>query len=177
MSDSDNARYTAFVSLFTKNEARLRSFVRSLLPSWGDVDDVMQQVGLVIWKKFDQFDLSTEFLPWACVIARFETLHYRRSMARDRLVFSEELMLQLAEEGEAELDLRKAQSGALEQCLQKLPPARRELLLKSYTPGIKTTTLAEAAGKSPGAVYTLLNRLRAELLICIEGALRHEECA
>ena len=177
MTDRDHAAYTAFVTLFTRHEARLRSFVRSLLPGWTDVDEVMQQVGLVIWRKFDQFDPATTFLPWACVIARFEALHYRRSMARDRLVFSEELIQQLAEEGAAELELRATQSRALDACLEKLPPARRELLLQSCTPGVKTKDLAERLGKQTGALYTLLHRLRSELLACIEETLRREECA
>ncbi len=177
MPPSDDTAYTSFVTLFTRHEARLRSFVRSMLPGWSDVDEVMQQVGLVIWRKFGQFDPATEFLPWACVIARFEALHYRRSMARDRLVFGEALIQQLAEEGAAELDVRVAQSRALEGCLEKLRPANRELLLQSCTPGVKTKDLAEQLGKQPGALYTLLNRLRGELLTCVEDTLRREECA
>jgi DNA-directed RNA polymerase specialized sigma24 family protein len=81
-------RYETFVRLYTQHETNLRSFSRSLLPSWDDVDEVMQQTAIVLWRKFDQFDLNTEFMKWACVVARFEILAYRRNMARDKLVLS-----------------------------------------------------------------------------------------
>ena len=36
-----------------------------------------------------RFDPETDFARWAATIARFEVLNYRRSKARDRLVFDE----------------------------------------------------------------------------------------
>ena len=51
-------------------------------------------------EKFEQLDNPENFRKWAFGVARFEVLSYRRDKARDRHVFSEELLLQLA--GEAE---------------------------------------------------------------------------
>ena len=77
--------YEQFVQLFARHEPGLRSFLRSLLPTWEDVDEVMQQTCLVLWQKFGDFELGTDFGRWACTAARFEVLKYRRKMARDRL--------------------------------------------------------------------------------------------
>ena len=52
------AQYDRFVSLFARHEQAVRSFVRSLLPSWQDVDDVMQEIVLVCWRKFDAFEVT-----------------------------------------------------------------------------------------------------------------------
>ena len=49
----------------------------------------MQTVSIAAWTKFDRFDPETDFARWAATIARFEVLNYRRSKARDRLVFDE----------------------------------------------------------------------------------------
>ena len=57
-----DAEYRQFVVLFQKNEAALRCLVRSLLPSWNDVDDIMQEVSLVLWDKFADFDPDSNFL-------------------------------------------------------------------------------------------------------------------
>jgi RNA polymerase sigma-70 factor (ECF subfamily) len=88
---ADDVRYETFVARFAKHEPDLRRFIRSLLPTWADTDDVLQQTAIVIWRKFDQYDPDTTFMKWACVIARFEALAYRRKMARDHLVFREDV--------------------------------------------------------------------------------------
>jgi len=53
---SDDVRYETFVACFAKHEPDLRRFIRSLLPTWIDADDVLQQTAIVIWRKFDQYD-------------------------------------------------------------------------------------------------------------------------
>lgn len=169
-----NDPYEAFVAVFTRNEADLRRFVRSLLPTWHDADEVMQQVGLVAWRKFDQFDPSTKFIRWACVIARFEVLTYRRKMARDRLVFREDLISVMAEESGEEEERRQAETEALEKCLKTLPDQQRKFVLLAYTPGISTKELAEKAGVKPGTFYMRLNRIRDALQQCIRKRIVQE---
>lgn len=169
-SPSDEA-YERFLKLFAHHENDLRTFIRSLLPTWHDADEVLQQSALVIWRKFDQFDASAEgsaFMKWACVIARFEALAYRRKMARDRLVFREDILDLMAEEGTEEIDSRQAEYEALESCLAKMPEKHRKLLTLAYTPGVKVKELAEQAGSTSAAFYMRLNRLRKDLMHCIE---------
>ncbi len=177
MSDAVNpspANYEAFVSLMIQAEPAVRRFVRTLLPAWGDVDEVVQRVALAAWRKFDQFEPGTEFLKWALVIARFEVLAYRRAMARDRLVFSEQILELLAEESVAETELGSREERALESCLKKLDVKRRELVLRAYAYDTDQRDIAAALGKSPAALYMLLSRIRRELLECIERTLRLE---
>ncbi|MEM7392488.1 MAG: sigma-70 family RNA polymerase sigma factor, partial [Verrucomicrobiota bacterium] len=118
--------YERFVELFTRNETDLRRFVRSLLPTWHDADEVVQQVALVAWRKFDTFETGSHFFRWLCVIARFEALSYRRKMARDRLVFRDDLMTLMADEAAEEIEQRRSENEALEQCLKKLPAPQRK---------------------------------------------------
>ena len=174
--DDSAQDYEAFVEVFTRHEADLRRFVRSLLPTWHDADEVMQQVALVAWRKFDQFDRSTHFVKWGCVIARFEVLSYRRKMARDRLVFNEDLMAVIADEAEQEeaLERRQNENTALEGCLKKLPEGQRKFVTLAYATGVSTKELAEQAGTKPGTFYMRLNRIRKGLLTCIEDSLRQE---
>lgn len=173
-SQSDAPGYELFVGLLTRHEPALRRFARTLLPDWGDVDEVMQRTALAAWRKFGQFDLATDFLKWTLVIARYEALAYRRAMARDRLVFSDTFLEQLAEEAEAETELARREERALESCLQKLSPQRRELVLKAYGDGVDQRDVAAAIGKTPAAFYMLLARIRRDLAECIERTLKQE---
>ena len=87
---NDDDRYEAFVRLLVEHEPRVRAFLRGLLPTWHDVEDVTQEASLVAWRKFDDFEEGTSFGGWLLTIARFEALKYRRRVARSPLVFADE---------------------------------------------------------------------------------------
>ena len=84
--EKKDQQYDRFMSFFVGGERAIRAYVRSLLPANQDVDDLMQNVGLACWHKFDSFDpdgTDQDFIRWCCVISRFEVLRFRRSRARD----------------------------------------------------------------------------------------------
>lgn len=168
----EDERYETFVAIFAHHEPDLCRFIRSLLPSWTDADEVLQQTAIVIWRKFDQYDPSTQFMKWACVIARFEALGYRRKMARERLVFREDVMELMADEGIDELETRSREHEALEGCMRKMPETQRKFLTLAYTPGVKVKDLAEEAGATSAAFYMRLKRLRHQLMQCVEAKLQ-----
>lgn len=160
-----------FMRLFVKHEPDLRTFVRSLVPTLTDADEVLQETAIVLWRKFETFEPGSEFIRWACVIARFEALSYRRKIARDRLVLSAEVTQLLADEAIDEMPERRREREALENCLRQLPENQQQLVTKAYTPGIKTKDLAEKLEKSPASLYMALNRIRGALMRCIEKRL------
>ena len=171
MTESDrDQQYSQFVQMFVRHEAAVRGFVRSLLPSWADTDDVMQEVSLACWKKFDQFesgDEAGEFLRWTCMIGRFEVLRHRRRFARDRLVLSEDVIQLLAADAESRLDLASKERQAVEQCLQKLNAAERRLLLSVHTPGDWIARIADEMNEKSRRLYTKLNFLRDQIAQCV----------
>jgi RNA polymerase sigma-70 factor (ECF subfamily) len=166
--------YEEFVRLFVSHEGRLRAFIRSLLPTWADVDEVMQETSLVAWRKFGRFERGTSFMAWAATIARFEALDHLRRCGRDRLVFSTTVVDLLAAETLAETDALERERSALDRCLTKLDDPQRELLLLSYQPGARLHEVAARAGRSVQGHYKSVQRLRARLLECIEGELKRE---
>lgn len=169
--------YESFVRLFMAHEGRLRGFLRTMLPTWTDVDDVLQETSLVAWRKFSQFDPATHFMAWIGTIARFEALRYRRQKARDRLVFSEDLLDLIANEALEETDLREREHQALRLCLDKLEDKQARWLQLAYQPGVKFHEAAKEAGKSTEAFYKILQRLRASLQQCMLTELKIEEAA
>jgi RNA polymerase sigma-70 factor (ECF subfamily) len=160
--------YEEFVRHLTTHEPALRRFIRTLLPTWGDTDEVVQRTALVAWRKFSQFEQDSDFFRWLLVIARYEALAFRRTMGRDKLCFGEDLLALLEKEAAEELDLATREQTALETCLQKLPDARRELVLRAYASGVDQRQIAASLGKSSAALYTLLARIRRDLARCIE---------
>jgi RNA polymerase sigma-70 factor (ECF subfamily) len=170
-------QYDEFVSLLTRHERAIRGFVRSLLPSWQDVDDVMQETGLVCWRKFDSFhttDDSGEFARWACVIARFEVLRHRRNCARDRLVFDEDVIEVLAADAESRLNKAEAEREAVTHCLRELREPERRLLLSVHMPGDSVAQIAADTGQKARRLYSKVNVLRDLISQCLRMRLAED---
>lgn len=167
--------YEQFVRLFIQHEVGLRAFVHSLLPESTYTDEVIQETSLVLWRKFSGFDIDSSFLNWACTVARFEVLKCRRQIARDRHVFNAELLTLLAEESLAEAERLESERLALKTCLQKLAPRQRELIRAAYSQGVSIKEAASQLGQSATSLYKALNRIRKQLLACVESSIAREE--
>ena len=170
---NDDERYEAFVRLLVEHEPRVRSFLRGLLPTWYEVEEVAQEASLIAWRKFDDFEQGTSFGGWLLTIARFEALKYRRRVARSPLVFVDEVWDLLAEEASGG-EVRQIRREHLDVCLGKLESAKRDLLLKVHTPGVVMRDVALQSGKSEQAFYKIIQRLRAVLLDCVSTAIAAE---
>ncbi len=162
----------AFVRLLIEHEPRVRAFLRGLLPTRNDVDEVIQQASLVAWRKFSEFEEGTAFGGWFLTIARFEALKHRRRLATSPLVFSEDVWELLANEAAGED--AKDRRDVLDRCLAKLPADRKKMLLQVYSPGVIMREISKQAGKSEEAFYKLIQRLRSRLLDCMKRELAKE---
>lgn len=163
----------AFVRLLLEHEPMVRSFLRGLLPTWNDVDEVVQEASLVAWRKFSAFEQGTAFGGWFLTIARFEALKHRRRLARTPLVLAEDvcqLLAQDMEEGKSALIRLRH----LETCLSKMAVEKRDLLLKVHSPGVVIREVAAQCGQSEQAFYKAIQRMRAALLACVTASIAKE---
>jgi RNA polymerase sigma factor (sigma-70 family) len=100
-------QYAEFLRYFAKHHGRLFGYIYSLLPNRADAEDVFQRTSLVLWQKFDRYDPSEPFFPWACGVAFYEVRNFLRVSNRERLRFNSELLGKLAErDGGGSLRLR-----------------------------------------------------------------------
>jgi RNA polymerase sigma-70 factor (ECF subfamily) len=166
MDPSTDDRHDAFLRLFTAAEPALRAFVRALVPTLADADDVMQEVAVVLWSKFAGYDSSRPFRGWAFGIAKLEVLGWQRDRARDRHVFGSEITQLIAVEIEERSDRLAAQRRALEACLERLPAAQRQLVRAAYAPGTRINDVAGSLQESVAAIYKRLHRIRLSLVEC-----------
>jgi RNA polymerase sigma-70 factor (ECF subfamily) len=170
-------RHDEFLRLFAVTEPALRAFVRALVPRREDVPEVMQEIAVVLWRKFDELSAPEDFRKWAFGVARLEALAWARDKARDRHVFDPELLTTLAEAAERSSQRLGVQREALEACLGKLPAARRQLVLSAYAPGTSIEQLAVQRGQTPMSLYKVLHRIRLALVECTRRALAQEQYA
>lgn len=151
--------------LFVRHEGAIRAFVRALQPSLADADDVLQETFLTISRKAEAFQPGSNFVAWACGIARLKVLENFRQRKRAN-VLSEAALIALAEEapvGET-TDVREQ---ALSRCLEKLAPKSRELLWRRYSNRQDSDEMAEGVGMTSTAIRVALSKARAFLRDCV----------
>ena len=95
--DDREQRKVDFAEQLRAAQSRLFGYIHSLVRDLDDADDLFQQTTLILWNKFDDFDRARSFLSWACGVARLEVCNFLRSRGRQRLYFSDDLNLLLAE--------------------------------------------------------------------------------
>ena len=158
-----------FLSLYFKNEADVRAFVRNGIQDYHDVAEIMQASTIVAWNKFkDLDDPEKNFGKWFCVIARYEIMRFRRDKARDRLILDEVLLEKILDEGISEYDQRKETMEHLKACIEKLKPSSRQLLEIAYDSETAIKDFAKRMNKKADTVYQSLRRLRLLVAECME---------
>jgi len=174
MSVANRTSSDDFAALYSKYHLEMLRYVLTLVPDRHQAEDVVQEAARLLWKKFDEYDPTRPFWPWARKFAYLEVLKVRKREAIRGKYFSDELVEQLAEERAShERDLT-AQREALASCLDKLDEPSRELLMNRYGGEVALHELAEQQGKSANALYLTMHRIRQKLVECVNRALRQE---
>ena len=174
MTPAENEHHDKFLRNFTANELAIRAYVRRLVPTRADADDVMQEVSVVLWKKFDDFREDGDFRAWAFGVARYAALAWRRDKARDRLVLDEDVVAKLADQPVDHESHLAHQREVLEKCMQRVEPGQRDLLMAAYQPNSRIQDVASSSGRSVPGFYQWLHRVRRMLLDCIRHTLSQQ---
>ncbi len=159
------------MQLLTGTQSRLYAYICTLTGAAASARDVLQETNLALWDKAHEYDPERPFLPWAYRIAYLQVLAYRKKCTRNRLVFDEQLVSELAEESldQGADDDRRLE--ALGHCMDKLPVHRRDLLDRRYLHGESVDQIAGHLRKAPNVVAASLYRIRKTLMECIESSL------
>src|SRR3954447_5971334 len=165
------------IALITRHQRQVFSYIYVLVHNRSDAEDLLQETSLVICEKFNEFKPGTDFVAWACQIAYWRVRDSRQKFARAKGVFDQDLVDVVAETAgamAAELDERHE---ALGNCLQRLHPRDRQLLIARYEPGGTVEEAAQRSGRTVTTAYKALARLRKLLLDCVSTRLAREGAA
>lgn len=158
----------AFVQLLTAEQFRLLQYIAMLLGDPHVANNVLQETNLVLWRKAGEFEPGTSFSAWSRQVAYWQVQAHVRDKKRDRHVFSDELMGQLAARENPRPEDADTQV-ALRHCLGKVSKENVGILRQRYADGLSIAALAERVGKTQSAVKVQLMRLRRQLQKCIQN--------
>jgi len=78
MNEASRQSTDQIVQLLTNVQQQLTRYVRTLVPNRTDAEEVLQETNLFVWRHADEFELGTNFAAWACRIAYYQVLTFRR---------------------------------------------------------------------------------------------------
>src|SRR5271168_713608 len=104
-----------FTRLWTEAQPKLAGYISFLIPNFQEAEDVLQDVAVLLLRKFPSFDGQRPFVCWAIGVAKLEVLMSRRRHARSFLCYREDL-LDLITEAYEEVAPELEQPRALEEC-------------------------------------------------------------
>ena len=158
-----------FILELTQAQQGLFGFLFKRLADREQAREVLQRANLVLCRKADTYQSGTNLRAWAMTVANYEIMAYRKTLARDRLVFTEEV-LEMIETQDVEKSPQQAQRLIhLRHCLQGMSSKNRELLDRRYQGEHKLDKIADEIGNTIGAVKVKLHRLRRQLMRCIQN--------
>jgi RNA polymerase sigma-70 factor (ECF subfamily) len=166
-SSGEEGNEEEFIRLLALSYRSIYAYAQTLVPNLADAEDCVQEVSLLMWRKFDEFGREGSFSRWARGFVRRVAKNHNRKKRPHYLALDDDLIDQLgAMQGGIHeiLELRRAQ---LAECLTKLPAADWRLINDYYQHGESAEELSRRTGRTPAAIYQALRRARLALFRCV----------
>ena len=158
-----------FVPLLTSQQARIYNYILSLVPNFNDADDILQDTTRLMWEKFDEFEVGTDFLAWSKKIAYFLVLqYYRKKKKENAFLFDKQLLAKLDYNINKFSDSSKDYQVHLKGCINKLKESDIKLLNLKYFKNQSVKELAVRYGCSVQYIYRNISRIHQLLIACIQ---------
>ncbi|HYE05907.1 MAG TPA: sigma-70 family RNA polymerase sigma factor [Planctomycetota bacterium] len=161
----------AFDELVRRHQGRLRAWLAVRVADAAAVDDLAQDAFVIAYGRLDVFDPTCPFYPWLRGIALNVLRNHRRKAAAQPI--AEDRLHRLLDEADERRpdDDEEADPDALARlraCIERLPDGAGELVRAHYFRGLALGELADARGRTAGAMAMLLLRARRWLRTCLE---------
>ncbi|MCX6395008.1 MAG: sigma-70 family RNA polymerase sigma factor [Propionibacteriales bacterium] len=163
MDDHPDERVAAFENVARELIEPLRRFLaRRTDPA--TADDVLAEVLLVLWRRWDQWDGGPEAaLPWSYGVARNCLANAERGARRQRRLAAKIARVDPPGETGPESPGTTGLDAALDTGLEQLPPADAELLRLWAWEDLSPAEIATVLGITPNAASIRLHRAREKL--------------
>ena len=165
-------RTEEFVRLLNAYERRLAAYVMGLVHNWADAEEIVQEVRVRLWQQFGEYQADKDFGTWACTIAHYLVLAYRKRVGNEKARFSEPYAHALLHQLVAISDEPGPLRQALFHCLGRLTKRSREILRRYYGGQANVEQIAATDRLSASSIYKSIEKSRQFLYDCIREQMR-----
>lgn len=157
-----------FLKLFLRHQGDLKAFLVSVVRDRSQVEDLFQEVSLVLWQSFKDYDPARPFGAWARGIAANKVLQSREKTRRFPLAFSPAALQAVLEAYDRTEPDRGDEMERMRDCISRLPGKSRRYLALRYEQSLKLNEIARRAGTTLDAAHKTLSRIRDAVQACME---------
>ncbi|WP_342739511.1 sigma-70 family RNA polymerase sigma factor [Bradyrhizobium sp. B117] len=148
----------AFSTLHTLTRSRLRRTALAVGAPPHDIEDILQETYLKIWRNACRFDVKrAPAIAWMSAIVRNTAIDHLRVKRPPTDEFDEALSIAASEDPIDDLDYARAEPIAFG-ALARLPEDRRKLVALAYLEGESRASLSRRYGVPVGTIKTWLHR-------------------
>lgn len=162
MTDSER-----FMREWTRAQPVVSSYIGAVIRDFNSAEDLLQDVAVVLLKRFGEYDSARSFTGWALGIARLKILEARHD-AGDCLIGDPEVLDALCMSHEELAPEFERRASALRECLALIKGRALTLLKLRYDQSLKPQAIALEMGMNGSAVRAMLSRTRQILHDCIQ---------
>jgi RNA polymerase sigma-70 factor (ECF subfamily) len=174
--DPQQARMLLLSRLWSEAQPVVAAMVAGAVVDFQHSEDIVSQVAEIVVMKFDDYERSRPFTPWALGIARKVVLRHYERRAGDRLVFFDEKILCAMAIAHEEVAGEAAERlAAMQKCLAEVKGKTRRVMEMRYLHGLKPAAIGQALDMTSNAVWVMLHRGREAVARCIEQKLARPE--
>lgn len=167
----DPSRETEFLRDLSSAYRDAYASALAIVGNRADADDVMQEVCIVLWQKYEEFERGTDFRKWACSIAFHVARAFARKQRRRTYGLSDLALAKIEQVRTGGAELFELRRELLRECVGKLPARDQQFLGDCYGSAQSYAAFARSQGKSIETIYTRLKRIRHKLINCISRTL------
>jgi RNA polymerase sigma-70 factor (ECF subfamily) len=158
----------AYRLLVARHQDHVATLVRRILPSGAsgdDVDDLVQDIFVQVWRALPRFRGDARFATWLyrittnMAVKQYQRLKRRREYVDDTAAdIPEDVRLSLADPnpGPEDKAQRDARDKALREAIDQLPVKHRTVVMLHYFEGMECEQVAAITGCSVGTVWSRL---------------------
>jgi RNA polymerase sigma factor (sigma-70 family) len=165
-----------FAEAYREHAARVARWAVRLCGSDGDVEDVVQEVFLVVSRKWHSLRDDGNFVSWLFQVTRKIVANQRRRLRWRHLWSGQDALAAVAYAGpdpDAELE-RRRMVALFHRAIDQLPEKQRTVFVLFELEGMSTAAIAELTQRNPSTVKVQLARARARFAQSFRRLVRRE---
>lgn len=170
-----SSRFHQFFRLFMDCDKRLYAVILMLVHNPDDAEDLFQETALVMWERFDDFQMDKSFLAWGIGIARHKYIDLQRKKRTMRTRLEQKTYELILDHAVRRADQMPERSKALQTCVRKLVDADRKLIAMRYHQNLSVKAMATQLQRSRDGLYKTMARIHRQLERCVKTTLSRLE--
>ena len=172
---SEDQKHADFLKLFMSNRHDIMAFIKATLRNASTSEDIFQEVSIILWEKFNNYDQSRSFKAWARGIASNKILQHWDKQKKSAVILSPEVMnAVIAAYERTEREDNDSMMLALNKCIADLPEKQSLIINSKYVERLRLDAISKRIGKSVAATQKSLSRIRFALQDCVKKQMTKE---